>query len=241
MRQNRRVGSNNRVAMVAAAALVALAVAGCDSSIEGPRITLPTVPPIPDVPTGPTVTRTVPIAGVSGVSLQVVGHAQIAMGASESLIITAPERVMDLLTAEVVAGELVLDRESSSYRGQASDIQYDISLMRLDRLAMEGVGRITAEGVNTNLLSVVVNGVGDIQASGRADRQEVQVSGLGGYHAPRLETRVADVNLSSGTAEVCATERIEGWVGFGATLEYWGDPEVDVRGGGSVRRLGSIP
>ena len=243
MKQKPGAGSRNRMAMLAAAGLVLLAAAGCDSSVDvkGPRIQLPTVPTIPTVPSGPTVTQTVPIAGVSGVSLRAVGYAQIAMGASESLVINAPESVIDLLTAEVTAGELVLDRDSGSYQGQASDIRYDITLMRLDRLAMEGVGRISAEGVSSNHFTVLVNGVGDVAASGRADRQDVSVSSLGSYRGRRLETRITEVSLGAGSAEVWATERIEGWVGTGCALEYWGDPVIDIRGRGTVTRMGAMP
>lgn len=245
MRQKRRDGKRcrTRVALLAAATLVVMFAAGCDSHTEfkGPRITLPTVPTAPTGASGPTVSESRPIAGVSGVTLQAVGHVQIALGGMESLTISAPESVMGLLTSEVVAGRLILDRNSSSYQGQASDIQYDITLQQLDVLAMEGVGVVSAQGVDTGLLTVTVNGVGEIAASGRADRQEVRVGGVGGYIAPRLESRITNVNLSGGNAVVWATERLEGRVGFGCTLEYWGDPQLSIEGGGAVRRLGFRP
>jgi hypothetical protein len=245
MRQQLRAEKRCRaeVAILVAMGLVVMFAAGCDShvDIKGPRLTLPTVPTAPTVASGPTVSESRPIAGVSGVTLQAVGHAQIVLGGTESLTITAPESVMELLTSEVVAGRLVLDRNSASYQGQASDIQYDVSLRRLDALILDGVGRLSAQGVDTGRFTVRVNGVGEIEASGRADRQEVRVEGVGGYVAPRLESRVTNVNLSAGNAVVWATERLEGWVGVGSTVEYRGDPVVSIQGGGSVRRLGFKP
>lgn len=227
-------------AMLAAAAVVVMFAAGCDSRVDvkGPRFTLPTVPALPTVPSAATITEPRAIAGVYAVTLQAVGHVRIALGGAESLTISAPENVMPLLTSEVSAGRLILGRDSGSYEGQASDIQYEISLQQLDELALEGVGAILAERVETSLFSARVNGVGEIRASGRADRQEVQVAGVGGYIAPTLESRVTHVNISAGNAVVWATERLEGWVGFGCTLEYWGDPEVSIQGRGTVRRIG---
>ncbi len=246
MRQHEEIEKRGRsgVAMLAAAALVVMFAAGCDSrvDIKGPRINLPTVPTVPTAPSGPSITQSRPISGVSGVTLQAVGHVRITMGGAESLIISAPESIMELLTSDVMGGELVLGRDSGSYSGQASDIQYEITVRQLDRLTHEGVGQIAAEGIDTGRFSAHVNGIGEVEASGRADRQEVRVSsGLSGYNASRLESRVANVNLSAGRAEIWATARIEGRVGFGCTLEYWGDPELAIEGRGTVRRLGSAP
>jgi hypothetical protein len=218
--------------------------AGCDSRVDvrTPRITLPTVPTVPTVtPAGAMATEVRAISGVSAVSLKAVGMVEIDLGQAESLTITAPESVMPLLTSEVAGGRLDLDRDSSSYTGQTSDIHYQIGLQRLDELMLEGVGEIDARGVDTSSFVVRMDGVGDVKATGRAERQEVRIAGLGAYAAPMLESRFADVHLSSGSAEIWVTERIEGWVGFGATLEYWGDPVVSVRGQGAVRRLGFKP
>jgi hypothetical protein len=59
--------------------------------------------------------------------------------------------------------------------------------------------------------------------------------------APALRSRFAEVHLASGSAIIWATERIDGWVGYGATLEYWGNAEVNVQGGGIIKPLGLKP
>ncbi len=140
-----------------------------------------------------------------------------------------------------MAGRLILDRDTPSYQGQASDIQYDISLLRLDELTLAGVGQLEANGIDAATFRVTHSGVGEIRTAGRADRQEVSLDGLGDYVAPLLETRVTRVNLASGDAVVWATERIEGWVAAGCILEYWGNADVQVNGPGAVRRLGLKP
>lgn len=243
MRYEPEAGKRRRsaIAVLAAATLIAIFAAGCDSrvSVRGPD--LPTVPIPSPTPSGEMATEARPIAGVNAVSLKAVGMVEIAMGATESLTITAPESVMPLLTSEVSGGRLDLDRDSPSYQGQVSDIHYEIGLRQLDELMLEGVGQIDVHGLDNRRFSARLDGVGGVSAAGRTDRQVVRVAGLGDYMAPALDSRVAEVHLTSGKAVIRATERIEGWVGFGATLEYWGNPEVVVEGGGTVTRLGLKP
>ncbi len=241
LKTNRR--RRHRAVVLGAAILIVTFAAGCDSRVDvrGPRIDLPTVPIPPGAPVGSMVTEVRPIVGVDAVALRAVGVVEIEVGRAESLTITAPESVMSLLTSEVSGGCLDLDRDSPSYRGQASDIHYEVGLRQLDELTLAGVGEIDARGLDNSRFSVRLDGVGDVKAAGRTDRQELRIAGLGAYDGSMLESRVAAVNLSSGRAEIVATERIEGWVGFGATLEYWGDPDVSVGGRGKVRRLGFKP
>ncbi len=226
---------------VLGASVLLLATAACDNRVEvgRPSFELPTVPG-PVVPgSGARITESRTIEGVDGVVLLAVGLVRIDLGAREALTISAPGDVMPLLTSEVVGGRLLLDRASSSYQGQASDIRYDIDVRRLDEVALPGVGSMDAFGVDADRFRVELTGVGDISASGRADRQVIRVSGLGSYIAPNLWSRVAEVSITGGgKAVVRVSERLEGHVSFPCTLEYWGDPVVTVTGNGTVRRLG---
>lgn len=233
-----------RAALLAIAALAAMVTFGCDNrvQVQAPRVLPPTIPTVPTLPpAGDMVTESRPITGVDSVALKAVGVVEIDLGGSESLTITAPESVMSLLTSDVSGGLLELDRNSSSYQGQASDIHYEIGLMRLDELMLYGAGQIEARGVDSGRFIVRVDGVGSVRASGRADRQEVRIAGVANYEAPHLDSRITEVHLTSGLAVVCASERIEGYVGFGSTLEYWGAAEVSVRGEGNVIWLGAKP
>ncbi len=245
MRQQPEAGKQGRfrITALAAATLIAIFAAGCDSRVDvkGPRFSIPTVPNVPGTPTGEMATETRAIAGVDSVALMAVGRVDITLGTAESLTITAPESVMSQLTSEVSGGRLELDRTTPSYQGQVSDIHYELDLRRLDELTLDGVGNIDVRGLDNSLFAVRVSGVGDVKASGRTDRQEVRVAGLSDYMAPALQSRFAEVHLSSGTAMIWATERIDGWVGYGATLEYWGNAEVNVQGGGIIKPLGLKP
>lgn len=218
---------------VAVALATMLAIVGCDSSIDIGGLNLPTVPGTP----GPSVTEVREIAGVRGVALEAVGLVEIELPGTETLTITAPESVMPLLTSEVVEGRLILGRDSPSYQGRASDIRYDISLRQLDELRLYGVGEIRARGIEADRLVVEAAGVGEIRPQGRVDRQELTVSGVGGYYALGLRSRVARVHMTSGKVQIWATDRIEGFVAPGCRVEYLGDPVIEVEGGGNVSRV----
>ena len=245
MRQQAEAGKRGRcgITALAAATLIAIFAAGCDSRVDvkGPRFSIPTIPNVPGTPTGEMATETRTIAGVDAVELKAVGVVDITLGTAESLTITAPESVISQLTSDVSGGRLELDRTTPSYKGQVSDIHYELGLRRLDELTLDGVGQIDVKGIDNSRFTVRLNGVGDVKASGRTDRQEVRVAGVSDYMAPALRSRFAEVHLASGSAIIWATERIDGWVGYGATLEYWGNAEVNVQGGGIIKPLGLKP
>jgi hypothetical protein len=229
--------SAGRTVLSAAFLIVMVAAPGCDSSVD---VRTPVVPRFPDPqpgPSGPTTTESRAISGVEGVSLQAVGVVDIDLGATESLVITAPESVMPRLTSDVVGGLLILDSDPQGYEGQVSDIRYDLTLQRLDELFLRGVGQIRARGVDANHFRVELNGLGSVHAAGRVDRQDVTVAAVGDYFGAGLQSRIARVNITGGYAQMWATERIEGFVGFGCVLEYLGDPTIEVQGRGTVRRL----
>ncbi len=241
MEQHRDAGARCRVtALGVASILLVFATPGCDNSVNvgGPIVIPPTAPPV----VGPTVTEVRAIAGVDSVTLRAVGLVDIDFGAEESLTISAPDSVMPLLTSEVVDGTLILARDSSSFQGEVSDIRYEIALLEIDRLALRGVGELTADGVETDRFVAEVQGVGDMSVSGKVDRQILRMDGVGAYLSPDLESRVAEVDAECvGRAEIWATERIVGTVGAMCPLDYWGNPVVAVTGAGEVRRLGPKP
>ena len=98
------------------------------------------------------------------------------------------------------------------------------------------------EGVDTDRFTVNLTGTSVIRAFGRADRQQVVVSGLGEYRARNLESRVATVDVSGlGTAVLRVDQRLSGTVSDFGVVEYIGNPTVDVNVSdfGQVRKVGN--
>ena len=67
----------------------------------------------------------------------------------------------------------------------------------------------------------------------------MNLSGAGNYNARNLQSRIARIDLTGlGSIVVRVSERLEANVTGPGAVEYYGDPEVTVSGGGTVRRLG---
>ncbi len=213
--------------------VAALAFGGCDNNES------PTSPGSQTVGSGRIVTESRTVQGFFGVSLQAIGVVTIERTGVESLTITADDNIMPLLTSGVSGGQLILGVASNNGIDPSQNIVWEVTARELSQVSVSGVGVIDASGVDTALFSAELTGVGDIVASGSADRQDVVISGVGNYAAPDLASREVSVDLTGVcSAVVRVSDRLEGFVGFTCTLEYFGDPTVAVTGTGTVTRLG---
>ncbi len=186
------------------------------------------------------VTQSRPVQGFSGVSLIGVGQVFIEQGPVESLTITAGEDLLPRLTSEVVGDMLLLGKEPGFNVSSAQEIVFRVTVPRLRQVRLSGVGDFDISGIEVNRFSAELSGVGRITARGRADRQEIELSGVGDYRAEDLESRIATVGIQGQTqAVVRVSERLEGTVQYLCKLSYYGTPEVSVTGSGSVQRLGA--
>ncbi len=232
-----------RQLMLATLMLVGLlAMAACDSGstykYRGPTAPGP-VNPSPGLPSGLVVTQSRPVQGFSGVALTGVGQVFVEQGAAESLTITAPEDFLPYLSSNVLGDMLELGKAPGLNVQSAQDIVFRVTVPRLERVRLSGVGDFDISGIDVNRFSAELTGIGRITARGRADRQVVELSGIGDYLAEDLQTRITTVSIHGQThAVVRVSERLEGTVQYLCKLSYYGSPEVSVTGNGSVRRLG---
>ncbi len=90
-------------------------------------------------------------------------------------------------------------------------------------------------------MRVVISGASAVTLAGRADAQQVAVSGASSYAAPDLRSRIAAVDVSGASvAVVRASDSLEGSVSGSSVLEYLGEPVVSltVTGSSILRHLG---
>jgi hypothetical protein len=84
-----------------------------------------------------------------------------------------------------------------------------------------------------------MGGTRDVEISGEADRQEVEILGSGDYRAEDLKSKEAKIDVrGSGSAVVNASDELEAGVTGSGSVEYVGDPAVEqnVSGAGEVRK-----
>ena len=77
--------------------------------------------------------------------------------------------------------------------------------------------------------------------TGQVEAQEIDMSGLGRYSGPDLESQTASVRISgAGGAVIWAQDRLDVEISGAGNVEYYGSPEVtqDVSGAGRVTSRG---
>ena len=217
---------------------VVAALEGCDSSsnVFGPD-SIDTSSGSQVVGSGNVVTQSRSVGGFEAVTFEGIGRLVLEQTGTESLTITADDNVLPLLMSEVRDRTLFLGLGSDTNLNNTSPIVFDLSVRGLMRLAAAGVVDVDARGIDTRSLDVTVSGVSNVLAEGTANRQDVVVSGVSNYFAENLESRVVVVNVSGPSRVVVnASEELRGEVSAPGSLEYIGDPVVDVDGFGAVHK-----
>ena len=178
------------------------------------------------------------VSGFNGIVLSGAGSLQIEQTGFESLEITADDNLLEYLTSDVVGGRLELGVRSG-HSISPTRVDYRLTVAELHEIVVSGAVEIDAAGLDTDFLEIVISGAAAVDLSGRAELQNVAISGAASYRAANL--RSADVRISvSGSAHavVRASDRLDVSISGAGTVEYYGSPEVQASGDGTVRRLG---
>ena len=216
--------------------LLAVVSTACGGSVLGPSHSHATIHPSDSV-----VTQTRDVGSFSGISLSGVGHLVAEPGSTDTLTITANENVLPHLVSEVRGGVLHLEaRDMGEVQGELH-VEYHVTVRQLDEVHASGVTTAEVHGVDARRFRVEISGVSSVVAEGRADRQDISVSGVSAYEAEQLSTRVTHVLMSGVShAVVDVSERLEGSLSGPSQLVYIGSPSVSVTtaGGSTVRPQG---
>lgn len=156
-----------------------------------------------------------------------VGLIEIRHGPTESLRITADDNLLPILTSEVSDGRLILG-STAPFRTN-NDIRYEITVRDFDDITVAGVFGVDITGLDTDRFTASVSGVSGLTVAGRVDRQEVVIAGVSRYDAGQLSSRTAMIDIAGlSWAIVRVSDLLEGSVVGGATLEYIGNPTINV-------------
>lgn len=101
----------------------------------------------------------------------------------------AEEGVLPKIRTEVVDGRLVIGPEPNTGIEMTEPIDYELTVDDLVALELSGSGDVDAEGIDADELGVDISGSGAMKTSGRAESQEVHVSGSASYEAQDLQSR----------------------------------------------------
>jgi hypothetical protein len=214
--------------------------------------------------TGDIITETRDVAGFNKIRLDGAGRLLIKQGAAESLVIEAEENVMDELTSEVNGDTLVLGfKDRPWWRSilPTRPIVYDLTVIDLNELTLNGAGDLEIQNLDTNSFEITMNGAGQINveelkadalivhiagtgtvaADGEANSQSISIDGAGNYQAGDLLTSSTMITIDGlGNATIWATERLDITINGGGSVNYYGLPSVsqDINGLGDIKSQG---
>jgi hypothetical protein len=188
---------------------------------------------------GTTATEARSVSGFSAVLVNGPGDVVIRQDGTETLSIEAEDNLLPYLESRVSGRELALGPESGVVVHATRLIRYTLTMRQLSAIQMNGAGSIRAEGVNTELLHITLNGGARAELAGAATRQDLLIAGAADYRADRLSSNEAEVEINgAGTVLLHVADRLEVAINGTGTVEYIGSPRVtqSINGLGTVRR-----
>ncbi|HVF65931.1 MAG TPA: head GIN domain-containing protein [Casimicrobiaceae bacterium] len=200
-------------------------------------------------------------------AIDVNGNVEINLvqGDREAVVVTAPPTTRARLRVRSSDGRLTIDTNQDK-RGwwQRSEGRptIDIHFRTLDTLRTSGAVRVRAATLKAPSLRVKASGATtmkldalDVAAlrftgsgavksdiAGRANEQEVVLSGAGTYRARDLASSTVSVSVSgAGNVVVQARDKLDATISGAGAIDYYGDPQVTrrVSGAGKIRQRSS--
>ena len=198
------------------------------------------------------------VSGFDSVSVSGGGELILAQGDEEALTIETDDNLLPFIKSEVQNGRLSIGPRNVNLTPTKS-VRYQLKLKKLNDLESSGSVRVEADNIQTErfalsvsgsgnfnvahletqVLSTHISGSGSTSASGRAETQDIDISGSGDHHASDLKSSKAVANISgSGHASLWVTQTLTAHISGSGSVEYRGDATVasHVSGSGKVRR-----
>jgi hypothetical protein len=164
---------------------------------------------------------------------------KVHVGIRQYVVVHADTNLVEKVTTEVRAGELVVDNRAGTFTAR-TPMRVDVGVRSLDSLTLSGSGVISVTGVNTRALSATLSGSGVLSASGTATRLDVTLGGSGDAQLQDVIARdVRAVVTGSGRITVTATKSLDASVPGSGAIFYGGDPPqvtTSITGSGAVLR-----
>jgi hypothetical protein len=187
------------------------------------------------VGSGNVVTEARQVSGFNGIAVSGAGEVIVDRTGSESLTITTDDNILEHLVSQVQNGILILGPEENISLNPTQGITYRITAQSFDRIELSGAIAVTANGIDTDSLRIIMSGACSVQSEGRADSQDIATSGASNVNGENLESRIVNISVSgSSYILVRVSELLQGQASGTAVIEYIGNPTVNVTLSGSA-------
>jgi uncharacterized membrane protein len=164
------------------------------------------------------------LASFSGVELAGSNNVTIHVGEAQLVAVHADDNLIDRVTTEVRAGDLVIGNTPGSFTTR-SPMSVEVSVPALTALILTGSGNVSVSGIDAQRLTVALSGSGFLIASGTATRLDVMLSGSGDAELEQVIVSNVDAVVSgSGQIVVTATKSLSASVPGTGAIVYSGNP-----------------
>ena len=209
-----------------------------------------------------------PVSNFSKLNFKAVGKIILTQGSIEELVIEAIPEICARIKTEVIDDTLIIQYSHDwkdwidGHLLSADSIIFHLTMKNITDLSLSGPGNLSGEklisdsmtlslrgpglihlsDLSLNTLNVNLSGVGSIDLSGKANFQDVKVSGAGSFTAESLETGQSKVDLSGvGNARIWSKDSLEVNISGAGGVEYFGNPLVKqhISGVGMLKSLGN--
>jgi len=206
---------------------------------------------------GSAIEKTIDLPNFKKIKLSSSVEVFISQAATQSVMIKAPQEIIDLLNTEIDGEEWEIKFEECFN----SKVIINIALPHLEELKVNGSGSIIGQNsfvvedlelgingsgdikleVNVEELEIAIKGSGDISLAGIAKETDISIMGSGDVQALKLETEESDISIKgSGDVKVNVTQRIDIGIYGSGDVQYKGNPkktEINIKGSGEVKKL----
>ena len=162
----------------------------------------------------------------------------IRVGEQIAVVVRGDDNLLEHIITDVSGDRLTVSMKNGSYSTNAP-LEVDITLPALTELELIGSGDAQIQGLRGGDLTLVVQGSGDVVATGQVEHLQARISGSGDMALRELRAQTVHAKVhGSGDMEVHAEEKLTASVHGSGEIDYWGDPkerDVDSFGAGDVR------
>ncbi len=181
------------------------------------------------------------VSGFSGVVFAGSGDILITQGDTESLVIEAEQKLLDVITTRVRSGVLYIGRKKGSYVRASRSPRFELTVSTLESLSISGSGDAFADELEVDEFKLTISGSGDVMIGAlEGDTLQVSVTGSGELGIEELVADSLEATIS-GSGEVAAGGEVEdlrvsisGSGDFAAADLRSANVETTVVGSGSV-------
>ena len=188
---------------------------------------------------GKVVTETRNVSGFDGLIIVGTGKVNIDRTGTESLSITTDDNLLQYIDTQVREGKLVIEFKPKILPLRVSDLSFNLTVKDLNSLQVTGAASIDAQNLQSDQMTVNLDGVGATNLAGKVDQLTVSLTGAGTFNSQNMQAKRATVtNLGTNAAVVRVSDSLMATVNGIGAIEYIGSPKVTkfIVGPGAVRQ-----